>query len=136
MGGTHEENAVGSQTPRASKPAGTCTCCTYDHTNQSADVHHPRHTYPDHTPGRDVASPFSTATWLHSDVASRTPRTTDDVIPFREATRAWFLISLQTFCGPAGQIAVMQRTLVEERRWIGQRRFLHALSFCTLLPGP
>jgi chromate transporter len=48
----------------------------------------------------------------------------------------WFAISLQTFGGPAGQIAVMQRTLVDERRWIGQRRFLHALSYCTLLPGP
>jgi chromate transporter len=59
-----------------------------------------------------------------------------DVVPFRDAVRAWFLISLQTFGGPAGQIAVMQRTLVDERRWIGQRRFLHALSFCTLLPGP
>jgi chromate transporter len=59
-----------------------------------------------------------------------------DVIPFGEATRAWFAISLQTFGGPAGQIAVMQRELVEERRWIGQRRFLHALSYCTLLPGP
>ena len=69
-------------------------------------------------------------------MATRTPRTTEDVVPFGEATRAWFLISLQTFGGPAGQIAVMQRTLVEERRWIGQRRFLHALSFCTLLPGP
>ena len=59
-----------------------------------------------------------------------------DVVPFREAVRAWFAISLQTFGGPAGQIAVMQRELVEERRWIGQRRFLHALSYCTLLPGP
>jgi chromate transporter len=58
------------------------------------------------------------------------------VVPFAQAVRAWFLISLQTFGGPAGQIAVMQRELVEERRWIGQRRFLHALSFCTLLPGP
>ncbi|WP_182541508.1 chromate efflux transporter [Nocardioides ginsengisegetis] len=58
------------------------------------------------------------------------------VIPLREATRAWFLISLQTFGGPAGQIAVMQRTLVDERRWIGERRFLHALSYCMLLPGP
>ena len=61
---------------------------------------------------------------------------TADVVPFRDAVRAWFLISLQTFGGPAGQIAVMQRTLVDERRWIGQRRFLHALSYCTLLPGP
>jgi chromate transporter len=60
----------------------------------------------------------------------------DDVVPLREATRAWFAISLQTFGGPAGQIAVMQRTLVDERRWIGQKRFLHALSYCTLLPGP
>jgi chromate transporter len=59
-----------------------------------------------------------------------------DVLPFRQALRAWFLISLQTFGGPAGQIAVMQRTLVEERRWIGQRRFLHALNYCMLLPGP
>jgi len=61
---------------------------------------------------------------------------TRDVVPMREATRAWFAISLQTFGGPAGQIAVMQRTLVEERRWIGQQRFLFALSYCTLLPGP
>jgi chromate transporter len=59
-----------------------------------------------------------------------------DVVPFRDAVRAWFAISLQTFGGPAGQIAVMQRELVEERRWIGQKRFLHALSYCTLLPGP
>ncbi|MHA6781028.1 chromate transporter [Pseudonocardia saturnea] len=50
--------------------------------------------------------------------------------------RAWFGISLQTFGGPAGQIAVMQRALVDDRRWISQRRFLHALSYCMLLPGP
>jgi chromate transporter len=59
-----------------------------------------------------------------------------DVLPLREATRTWFAISLQTFGGPAGQIAVMQRVLVEEKRWLGQRRFLFALSYCTLLPGP
>ena len=58
------------------------------------------------------------------------------VVPFRTAVRAWFAISLQTFGGPAGQIAVMQRSLVDEKRWIGQRRFLHALNYCTLLPGP
>lgn len=61
---------------------------------------------------------------------------TPDVVPFRSALRAWFAISLQTFGGPAGQIAVMQRALVDERRWIGQRRFLHALNYCMLLPGP
>ncbi|MFF5453872.1 chromate efflux transporter [Streptomyces sp. NPDC012950] len=59
-----------------------------------------------------------------------------DVIPLRQATRAWFAISWQTFGGPAGQIAVMQRALVEDKRWIGQQRFNHALSYCMLLPGP
>jgi chromate transporter len=59
-----------------------------------------------------------------------------DVVPLREATRTWFAISLQTFGGPAGQIAVMQHKLVDEKRWIGQRRFLHALNYCMLLPGP
>jgi chromate transporter len=61
---------------------------------------------------------------------------TDDVVPLREATRTWFAISLQTFGGPAGQIAVMQHKLVDEKRWLGQRRFLHALNYCMLLPGP
>jgi chromate transporter len=70
------------------------------------------------------------------DPAAPRPRPRSDVVPLRAATRAWFLVSLQTFGGPAGQIAVMQRMLVEERRWIGQQRFLFALSFCTLLPGP
>ncbi len=59
-----------------------------------------------------------------------------DLVPQRTATRVWALIALQSFGGPAGQIAVMQRVLVEDRRWIGQGRFLHALNFCTLLPGP
>ena len=59
-----------------------------------------------------------------------------DVVPFRHAVRTWFAISLQTFGGPAGQIAVMQRVLVDDKRWIGQRRFLHALNYCMLLPGP
>ena len=59
-----------------------------------------------------------------------------DLVPFRSAVRTWLAISLQTFGGPAGQIAVMQRILVEEKRWIGQRRFLHALNYCMLLPGP
>lgn len=69
---------------------------------------------------------------MHSESA---PSATD-VIPLREATRAWGSIALQTFGGPAGQIAVMQHTLVDEKRWIGQQRFLHALNFCMLLPGP
>jgi len=58
------------------------------------------------------------------------------VVPFRTATRVWFGISLRTFGGPAGQIAVMHRELVDERCWFGEQSFLHALSYCTLLPGP
>ena len=54
----------------------------------------------------------------------------------RTATKAWAAISLQTFGGPAGQIAVMQRSLVDEHQWISQQKFLFALSYCTLLPGP
>ena len=53
-----------------------------------------------------------------------------------EATRVWARVALLSFGGPAGQIAVMHRTLVEERRWLGDGRFLHALNFCMLLPGP
>lgn len=53
-----------------------------------------------------------------------------------EATRVWASIAAQSFGGPAGQIAVMHRLLVEERRWISEERFLHALNYCMLLPGP
>ncbi len=55
---------------------------------------------------------------------------------FREATRTWGYIGLNSFGGPAGQIAVMHRVLVDEKKWIGEERFLHALNFCMLLPGP
>jgi chromate transporter len=57
-------------------------------------------------------------------------------IGFGEAARVWARIALLSFGGPAGQIAVMHRILVEEKRWIGEERFLHALNFCMLLPGP
>jgi chromate transporter len=55
---------------------------------------------------------------------------------FWEAARVWARIGALSFGGPAGQIALMHRMLVEERRWIGERRFLHALNYCMLLPGP
>jgi chromate transporter len=57
-------------------------------------------------------------------------------IPMREAFWVWVRIALLSFGGPAGQIAVMHRILVEEKRWIGEHRFLHALNYCMLLPGP
>ena len=53
-----------------------------------------------------------------------------------EALPVWLRVAALSFGGPAGQIAVMHRILVEERRWISERRFLHGLGFCTLLPGP
>ena len=57
-------------------------------------------------------------------------------VPFAQALRVWARIALLSFGGPAGQIAVMHRILVEEERWLGERRFLHALNYCMLLPGP
>jgi chromate transporter len=58
------------------------------------------------------------------------------VIPFAVATRFWFRLGCISFGGPAGQIAIMHRELVEQRRWIPESRFLHALNYCMLLPGP
>src|SRR6187455_2111344 len=55
---------------------------------------------------------------------------------FTEAFRFWLKLGFISFGGPAGQIAIMQTELVEKRRWISQDRFLHALNFCMLLPGP
>jgi chromate transporter len=57
-------------------------------------------------------------------------------IGFYQALRFWFKLGCISFGGPAGQIAIMHRELVEERRWISDRRFLHALNYCMLLPGP
>ena len=57
-------------------------------------------------------------------------------IPLRDAFRVWLRVAALSFGGPAGQIAVMHRILVEEKRWISDARFLHALNYCMLLPGP
>ena len=57
-------------------------------------------------------------------------------VSFAEALRVWLRVAALSFGGPAGQIAVMHRIIVEEKRWIGEARFLHALSYCTVLPGP
>jgi chromate transporter len=58
------------------------------------------------------------------------------MVPFAEALRFWLKLGFISFGGPAGQIAIMHRELVEERRWISEGRFLHALNYCMLLPGP
>ena len=57
-------------------------------------------------------------------------------VSFREAFRFWLQLGFISFGGPAGQIAIMHRELVDKRRWISEKRFLHALNFCMLLPGP
>ncbi len=57
-------------------------------------------------------------------------------VPFGEAMRVWARVAALSFGGPAGQIAVMHRIVVEEKKWIGEQRFLQALNYCTLLPGP
>lgn len=62
--------------------------------------------------------------------------TKDHGIPFGEAVRVWARIATLSFGGPTGQIAVMHRILVDEKKWIGEERFLHALNYCMLLPGP
>ena len=57
-------------------------------------------------------------------------------VSFPEAFRVWLRVAALSFGGPAGQIAVMHRIIVDEKRWVGENRFLHALSYCMLLPGP
>jgi chromate transporter len=74
-----------------------------------------------------------------SDVATDRKVTGENAghgISFGEAFRVWLRIALLSFGGPAGQIAVMHRILVEEKNWISESRFLHALNYCMLLPGP
>jgi chromate transporter len=63
-------------------------------------------------------------------------KNTPAAVPFPEALRVWFKIGCIGFGGPAGQIALMHRILVDEKKWIEESRFLHALNFCVLLPGP
>ena len=57
-------------------------------------------------------------------------------ISFWDASKFWLKLGFISFGGPAGQIAIMHQELVEKRRWISEQRFLHALNFCMLLPGP
>src|SRR5204863_6376596 len=65
------------------------------------------------------------------DVATR-PQS----VGFAEAFRFWLKLGFISFGGPAGQIAIMHQELVERRRWISEKRFLHALNYCMVLPGP
>jgi chromate transporter len=66
----------------------------------------------------------------------REPSTAPRAVSFKEALRFWVKLGFISFGGPAGQIAIMHRELVERRRWLSEDRFLHALNYCMLLPGP
>ena len=69
-------------------------------------------------------------------IEQASPPSLGHAIPFGEALKVWCRVAALSFGGPAGQIAVMHRIIVDEKRWIGERRFLHALNYCMLLPGP
>jgi chromate transporter len=64
------------------------------------------------------------------------PAPTAEAVTFGEALKFWLKLGFISFGGPAGQIAIMHRELVEQKRWISEQRFLHALNYCMLLPGP
>src|SRR5215472_4951508 len=69
-------------------------------------------------------------------VATQDPSKPRHGVSLREAFDTWLRVALLSFGGPAGQIAVMHRIIVDEKRWISEERFLHALNYCMLLPGP
>src|SRR5512133_3866149 len=68
--------------------------------------------------------------------AAPDPRTPPRPVALREAWAFWLKLGFISFGGPTGQIAIMHQELVERRRWISEKRFLHALNYCMLLPGP
>ena len=73
---------------------------------------------------------------MNSKTPSLSENETPHSIPFWDAFKFWLKLGFISFGGPAGQIAIMHQELVEKRRWISEHRFLHALNFCMLLPGP
>jgi chromate transporter len=76
---------------------------------------------------------------MHEAVTTSSPSAPGERVPYpslKEGSGTWVRVALLSFGGPAGQIAVMHRILVEEKRWVSEERFLHALNYCMLLPGP
>jgi chromate transporter len=73
---------------------------------------------------------------VNRERAADTPSDLDHGVSFAEATRFWAKLGFINFGGPTGQIAIMHHELVDRLRWMSNRRFLHALNFCMLLPGP
>ncbi|MGZ4956092.1 MAG: chromate transporter, partial [Methylobacter sp.] len=79
-----------------------------------------------------MATKKNTTTQLIKEQSTERPQP----VSFATAFRFWLKLGFISFGGPAGQIAIMHQELVERRRWISERRFLHALNYCMLLPGP
>jgi chromate transporter len=73
---------------------------------------------------------------MNAEISSPPAAERPATVGFAEALRFWLKLGFISFGGPAGQIAIMHRELVEQRRWISERRFLHALNYCMVLPGP
>lgn len=73
---------------------------------------------------------------MSTGTPSEKPPPVQPSVTFGEAFRFWVKLGFISFGGPAGQIAIMHRELVERRRWLSEERFLHALNYCMLLPGP
>ena len=87
--------------------------------------------FPTVSGGSNAGSAFRT---MHP--APSPPGTVPAPVSFTQALRFWLWLGCVSFGGPAGQIAIMHTELVERRRWISEKRFLHALNFCMVLPGP
>jgi chromate transporter len=81
-------------------------------------------------------APPHASTAPHSKVEFEEPKKRRDLVPLGEALRYWARLGFINFGGPAGQIAIMHDELVDKKRWISNNRFLHALNYCMLLPGP
>src|SRR5437764_1466338 len=89
-------------------------------------------------PGRSTVKSEPAAVALNDDgnASKGDPESAGPGVSFAEAFRFWVKLGFISFGGPAGQIAIMHRELVERRRWLSEERFLHALNYCMLLPGP
>ena len=73
---------------------------------------------------------------MDASVTSASPPAPAPAVTFADALRVWFKVGCLGFGGPAGQIALMHRIIVDEKKWVDEPRYLHALNFCMLLPGP
>ncbi len=89
-----------------------------------------------HEPSTSSVPPSSGSNQITRDATAGNLNAFGHHITFREAVRVWLRVAILSFGGPAGQIAVMHRILVDEKQWVSESRFLHALNYCMVLPGP